>query len=288
VKLTVTVITHNESRNIGQALESVAWADEIVVVDSHSTDDTVAIARRHATRVEVRDWTGYSDQKNYAADLASHDWILSLDADERVTAGLAREIQELLRRGPDANGYRISRVTWYLGRWLHSTDWYPDYQLRLYHRKCGRWNSRRVHESFQLQDGRPRRLRQHLEHLAFRDISDHVTSIERYTTLAAEQWMAEGRRTNVLEIAIHPPLAFLRNYILRFGIRDGAAGFLVSAINSYYVFLKLAKLWEMQHRLSRSSTSQARAGELPATGSEPRALEPRAPSPEPRVPTAED
>jgi glycosyltransferase involved in cell wall biosynthesis len=175
-KLSVTIITRNEAAHIGEALSSVAWADEIVVVDSHSTDETVAIARRHTDRVVVRDWPGYIDQKNYAASIASHDWILSLDADERVTPGLAREIRDLLHRGPQRKGYRISRVTYYLGRWLHSTDWYPDYQLRLYDRRCGRWNPRRVHESFELRDGRPGRLQHHLEHYAYRDVSDHVTS----------------------------------------------------------------------------------------------------------------
>ena len=253
MKLTVTVITHNEAANIGAALESVSWADEIIVVDSHSTDATVAIAKARATRVEVREWAGYSAQKNLAADLASNDWILSLDADERVTPALAAEIQDLMKRGPDAKGYRVSRVTWYLGRWLHSTDWYPDYQLRLYDRRCGRWNGRRVHESFELQ-GTPGRLRHHLEHFAYRDVSDHVTSIDHYTTLQAEQWVEEGRRTNALEIAVHPPVAFLRNYILRLGFKDGAAGLLVSALNSYYVFLKLLKLWELQHPPSRADT----------------------------------
>lgn len=246
MKLTVTVITRNEAANIAPALQSVGWADEIIVVDSRSADDTVAIARQYASRVEVRDWAGYSAQKNFAAGLASNDWILSLDADERVTPALADEIRQLMTREPEARGYRISRVTWYLGRWLHSTDWYPDYQLRLYDRRFGRWNARRVHESFELQ-GEPGRLRSYLEHYAYRDVSDHVTSIDHYTTLAAEQWIEEGRRTNVLEAVVHPPIAFLRNYVLRRGFMDGAAGFMVSALNAYYVFMKLVKLWELQH-----------------------------------------
>jgi glycosyltransferase involved in cell wall biosynthesis len=258
VKLTVTVITRDEAANIGAALESVSWADEIIVIDSRSTDETVDIARRHATRVEVRDWHGYSEQKNYAAALASNDWILSLDADERVTPALAAEIQALLRRGPGARGYRISRVTWYLGRWLHGTDWYPDYQLRLYDRRAGRWNSRKVHESFEL-DSTPGRLRHHLEHYAYRNVSDHISSIDHYTTLAAEQWAEEGRRTNVVELAIHPPVAFVRNYILRFGFTNGVAGFLVSTLNSYYVFLKLVKLWELQHSWRRPDEARGRA-----------------------------
>ena len=157
-KLTVTVITRNESAHISpRRSQSVAWADEIIVIDSGSTDDTVAIARRHATRVEVRDWPGYSAQKNYAAALASHDWILSLDADERVTPALAAEIRALLEGEPAARGYRMPRVTYYLGRWIRSTDWYPDYQLRLYDRRAGRWNGRRVHESVDASERRSSR-----------------------------------------------------------------------------------------------------------------------------------
>jgi glycosyltransferase involved in cell wall biosynthesis len=263
VKLTVTVITRDESAHIAAALQSVAWADEIIVIDSGSTDDTVAIARRHATRVEVRDWPGYSAQKNYAADAASNDWILSLDADERVTPELGAEIRSLLEDEPAARGYRMPRVTRYLGRWIRSTDWYPDYQLRLYDRRAGRWNARRVHESVELHgDDRHRQagvLRHELEHYAYRDISHHLATIDRYTTLAAEQWLAEGRRTSALEALVHPPLAFFRNYILRGGIKDGAAGLLVSILNSYYVFLKLAKLWERQH--APPSTPQSTAGQ---------------------------
>ena len=247
MKLTVTVITRDESAHIAAALQSVSWADEIIVVDSHSTDDTVAIARKYATRVEERDWPGYSAQKNYAAGIASNDWILSLDADERVTPELADEIRYTLHSEPAARGYRIPRVTWYLGRWIRSTDWYPDYQLRLYDRRAGKWNGRRVHESVELQ-GTPAFLRHELQHYAYRDIAHHLATIDRYTTLAAEQWLAEGRRTNGFEILIHPRLAFLRNYLVRGGIKDGAAGLLVSKLNSYYVFLKFAKLWEMQPR----------------------------------------
>ena len=284
MKLTVTVITHNEAANIAAALDSVAWADEIIVVDSNSTDDTVAIARNRATRIEVRDWCGYSAQKNFAADLASHDWILSLDADERVTPSLAQEIEQLMQRGPQAKGYRVSRVTRYLGKWLHSTDWYPDYQLRLYDRRCGRWNGRRVHESFELQ-GTPGRLRHHLEHYAYRNVSDHVTSIDHYTTLQAQQWAEEGRRTNALEVAIHPPVAFLRNYILRRGFTDGAVGFLVSALNSYYVFMKLVKLWELQQDPTLERFSE---GPIPrATGTDARSGEASpAPAPHGRRPRA--
>lgn len=247
--VSVTVITRNEASNIARALESVAWADDVVVVDCGSTDDTVAIARRYTERVFVRDWPGYSAQKNHAATLALHDWILSLDADERVTPGLADEIRALLASEPEARGYRTPRVTWHLGRWIRSTDWYPDYQLRLYDRRAGAWVARHVHESVRL-DGRPGTLRHELEHYAYRDLAEHFETMARYTDLAARQMREEGKRATFAGLALHPPLAFLRNYVLKGGFRDGTPGLIVSGLNAYYVFLKLAKLWELQRDAS--------------------------------------
>ena len=252
-KLTVTLITLDEAAHIAAALASVAWADEIVVVDSGSRDDTVAIARGAGARVEIRAWPGYSEPKNYAASLATHDWILSLDADERVTPALAGEIRQLLAGDPPRAGYRIPRVSHYLGRWIRGTDWYPDYQLRLYDRRAGRWNGRLVHESVAL-DGEPGVLKNDLQHFPYRDISHHLATIDRYTTLAADQMRADGRVPSLAGVALHPPFAFLRNYILRGGFRAGGAGLIVSGLNSYYVFLKLAKAREPRRVEPPSST----------------------------------
>jgi len=249
-KLSVTVITKNEAADIGDALASVAWANEIVVVDSHSTDATVAIASQYTDRVIVHDWLGHIEQKNYAASLARHDWILSLDADERVTPALADEIKALMARADRAiehAAFRIPRVTWHLGRWIRTTDWYPDYQLRLYDRRRAKWTGRYVHEAVSV-SGSTGRLRGELQHYAYRDISDHLETIDRYTTYAARQMQESGRRAGLLQMAGHPPLAFLRNYLAHGGIRDGVPGFVISAMNAYYVFLKFAKLREMQER----------------------------------------
>jgi glycosyltransferase involved in cell wall biosynthesis len=245
--LTVTVITKNEAPNLTAALDSVRWADEIVVVDSGSTDETTAIAGRFTPRVVERPFRGYGEQKNHAASLASHDWILSLDADERVSPALAEEIRALLGGEPPARGYRIPRVTFHLGRWIRTTDWYPDFQLRLYDRRAGRWAERLVHESVQL-DGRPGRLRAELQHFPYRDLAAHLETIDRYTTLAAEQMRRDGRRPGLVSMAAHPPLAFLRNYVLRRGALDGAAGLKISALNAYYVYLKLAKARKLAPR----------------------------------------
>ncbi|MEI6668306.1 MAG: glycosyltransferase family 2 protein [Acidobacteriota bacterium] len=252
--LTATVITFNESANIAAALESVAWADEIVVVDAHSTDDTIDIARRFTDRVVVREWPGYVAQKNYAASIAAHNWVLSLDADERVTPELAHEIKTLLQDQPRFPGYRVPRLSYYLGRWIRSTDWYPDFQLRLYDRQRARWTGRYVHESVTA-SGEVGRLRGNLQHVPYRDISHHLATIDRYTTLAARQMFEDGRRVGARQFALHPPAAFLRNYLARGGVRDGAAGFIISALNSYYVLLKFVKLWEMTKRAAEAGRS---------------------------------
>ena len=246
-KLSVTIITKNEAADIEAALASVAWADEIVVVDSHSTDDTAAVARRHTDRVVVRDWPGYGAQKNYAASIAAYDWILSLDADERATPELATEIRARLAGAPREAAFRIPRVTWHLGRWIRTTDWYPDYQLRLYDRRAAEWTGALVHEAVGVR-GAVGQLRAELQHYAYRDIADHLETIDRYTTLAARQMHDAGRRAGIGGLIVHPPLAFLRNYVARGGCRDGAAGLIISSMNAYYVFLKFAKLWELQRR----------------------------------------
>jgi (heptosyl)LPS beta-1,4-glucosyltransferase len=246
-RVSVTVITKNEAADLAAALASVAWADEIVVVDSQSTDDTVAIAHQFTDRVVVREWPGYIAQKNHAASMATHDWILSLDADERVTPELANEIQSRLAADPREAAFRIPRVTWHLGQWIRSTDWYPDFQMRLYDRRAAEWTGKYVHEAVTVR-GAVGQLRGELQHYPYRDLSEHLETIDRYTTLAARQMHESGRRAAVADLAIHPPLAFLRNYILRGGFRDGATGLLISRMNAYYVFLKFAKLWELQRR----------------------------------------
>jgi (heptosyl)LPS beta-1,4-glucosyltransferase len=257
--VSVTIITLNEAARLKEALESVAWADERIVVDSGSTDETLAIAKAHADRVETRAWTGYADQKNFAASVARHDWILSLDADERVSLALADEIRQTLQHEPAARGFRMPRVTNYLGQWIRCTDWWPDWQLRLYDRRAGQWARVNVHESVRL-DGPVTRLHGELLHYPYAGVSDHLATIDKYTTLAAADLYARGTRASWARIAMHPPLAFLRNYVLRFGFRQGVPGLVVSLLNSYYVLLKFAKLWELQQRQGRQERQEGQDG----------------------------
>ena len=243
-RLSVVVITLNEAPNIDDALASVSWADEIVVVDCGSTDETVPLARRYTDHVSHRDWTGYGDQKNHATALAKNDWVLSLDADERISAELASEIMALIEQDPTHRGYRVPRTTRYLGRWIRTTDWYPDYQLRLYDRQSARWTRKPVHESVRI-DGSVGRLRHEIHHYAYPNLSNHVATINRYTTLAAKELLDHNHKAGSLDLLVRPTVAFVRNYLLRRGFTQGLPGLVVSLMNTYYVLLKYVKLWEL-------------------------------------------
>jgi glycosyltransferase involved in cell wall biosynthesis len=260
-KVSVTVITLNEADHIAAALDSASWADEVIVVDSGSTDETVAIARSRGARVETRAWSGYVDQKNFAHGLAANDWIFSLDADERITPELAAEIRALVATEPPRKGYRVPRVAYHLGRWVRTTDFYPDYQTRLYDRRSARWTGLHVHESVRV-DGGPGQLTNELQHYSFRDLRDQLDRINHYTTLAARQMYERGQRTGPLALVVHPPAAFLRNYLLRRGFLDGTVGLTISLMNAYSVFLKFAKLWEIQKN-SRFPTSNSQPPPTP-------------------------
>ena len=246
-KVSVTIIALNEAEHIGAAIDSAGWADEILLVDSGSTDATLDIARGRGVTVLCRPWSGYVDQKNFAADRAAHDWIFSLDADERIPPPLAAEVRTVVATEPALRGYRVPRVTYHLGRWIRTTDFYPDYQTRLYDRRSARWRGKYVHESVAV-EGPIGRLRHELEHYSFRDLRDQLDRINHYTTLAAHQMHETGRRATPFDLVVHPPAAFLRNYLLRRGVLDGAAGFTISAMNAFSVYLKFAKLWELQQK----------------------------------------
>jgi glycosyltransferase involved in cell wall biosynthesis len=246
VPLSAVLITQDEARQLPGALESVRFCDEIVVVDCGSRDGTGAIAETAGARVIVHEpWPGFVAQRNIAAEAARHDWVLAVDADERVSPPLRDEIQALRAEGFAHAGYRIPRVAHYLGRWIRGTDWYPDRQLRLWDRRRGRWEGALVHESVKV-NGTVGRLRNDLQHLTYDDISDHLRTIDSYTTLWARQAFAAGRRTGPLEAVAACGWAFFRNYALRRGALLGSAGLTVSTLNAYYTYVKLAKLLELQ------------------------------------------
>lgn len=240
-RLTATVITLNEEKNLPRALASVTGvADEIVVVDSGSTDRTCELSRAAGARVLERAWTDYSDQKNFAATQAAHDWILSLDADEELSPELAAEIAAWKKSAPGAVAYSFPRRARYLGRWIGHSGWYPDVKRRLYRRDAARFVGA-LHESLVV-EGPTAQLRGELRHYTVDSFEEHRRSVRRYTTLAAQQMHAAGRRRWFLPLLAASPWAFLRSFFFQQGFRDGTRGLLIASMAAYYVFLKYAKL----------------------------------------------
>jgi glycosyltransferase involved in cell wall biosynthesis len=256
MKISATIISFNEESNIEACLRSLWFADEIVLVDSESTDRTVEIARRFTDRVFVRPWPGYSEQKNFAAEQARFDWILNLDADERVSEELSQEILGLKNREePEAAGFEMPRRTFYLGRWIKHSGWYPDFKLRMYRRDRAGWQPRLVHESI-VAEGRVERLTGTILHYTVRDASEHHLRIDRYTTLAALEEYSRAKRASLMSLLILPAVTFVRSYIFKLGFLDGIQGLAIARFAAQYVFLKNLKMWEM------GSDPQAARGEI--------------------------
>src|ERR1051326_5334220 len=257
MKSTATIPTLNEADNVRAACESVAWPDEILVVDFESTDNTREIAADCGARVIVNPWPGFSAQKQFAADNASCDWIFSLDADERLSPELRFSIDEVRAQANAtvADGYRVARRAFYMNRWIRGGGWYPDYQLRLFNRARGHWGDRVIHESVVMDKGaRVETLRGDLLHYSMRDPEHHRQMIEsRYAPLGAEQLFREGKRTSSLKSAVAGPAAFIRSFILKGGFRDGRAGLTIARLAAYHASLKHSMLHKLQRQTERSS-----------------------------------
>jgi glycosyltransferase involved in cell wall biosynthesis len=237
------VITFNEEENVSACMESVAWADEIIVVDSFSTDNTVEICRSYTDKVFFRKWSGFLDQKNYAVDLSTNTWILNIDADERVSPALRDEIVEALGSNDDVNGYYIPRHTYYLGRWINHGGWYPNYQLRLFRKDKGKWAGEQLHEKVSV-EGETKTLRNDLLHFAYRSLSDQLKTIDSFSRASAEIMRGKGVRVTPFHLLARPPIKFLETYIYKQGFRDGIPGLINAIAYSFYVFMKYAKTWE--------------------------------------------
>ncbi len=255
VKITATIISFNEEENIREACASVAWADELIVVDSESEDRTREIAAECGAKVIVRPWSGFATQKQFAADAAQHEWIFSLDADERVSEELRQSIEGLRQRGDAltlADAYRVARRSFYMGRWIRGGGWYPDSQLRLYRKAQGLWEGAYIHESVKMPGAaRIATLRGDLLHYSVRDAAHHHSMIgQRYAPLAARQMFEQGRRTSPLRIGLAAPSAFIRSFFLKGGFRDGVAGLSIASFAAHHAFLKHILLWETQSKKS--------------------------------------
>ena len=247
-RLSVVVVTRNEEERIRACLESVAWADELIVVDAESDDKTASIAREVTDHVIVRPWPGYAAQKNYGLDLARGAWILSLDADEIVSPALREEISSIVHGAGEHVGYSVPRRNVFWGRWVRHGDLYPDWQLRLFRRGRGRFGERSVHESVTV-DGSVGRLTGHLEHRSYRDVADFLERADRYSTLAAGEWLAAGHGCRpFLDLVLRPLGRFCGMYVVRAGFLDGWRGFLLAVLYGYYVLMRSVKVWERMKR----------------------------------------
>jgi glycosyltransferase involved in cell wall biosynthesis len=242
--LSVVIITLNEEKNIEACLASVAWADELVVLDSGSTDGTEAICRRYTNKFHYQAWAGYTAQRNAAHDMATGDWILSLDADERVTIELQAEIKGLLSgRAATAVGYELPYKVFYRDKWLRHGGFFPEKHLRLFRRGHGRYGDRVVHETIQV-DGPTGILNHYIEHYTYDSVSDFLERMERYSSLSAEEYARSGRTTGPVRMGGHALFNFFKMYILQRGFLDGYEGFLLATLYSFYTFVKYAKLAE--------------------------------------------
>ena len=250
--LSVVVITFNEAANIGRCLQAAAAvADELVVVDSFSTDDTVAICRAHGARVVQNAFAGYVAQKNFATAQAGFDHVLQLDADEVLTPELVAEIQTI-KADFAAAGYTLPRLTNYCGHWVRHGGWYPDRKLRLYDRRRGRWTGHLLHERFEVAAGQPvGALRHDLLHYSYTSIAQHLAQFNHFSTLGAQELAAQGRRASGWQLWLKPPWKFFQQYVLQRGFLDGFAGLCIAYLSACSVFVKYAKLRVLNQQQSQ-------------------------------------
>jgi glycosyltransferase involved in cell wall biosynthesis len=244
MKISATVITFNEERNIARVIESLRCCDEILVVDSGSNDRTVEIAVKLGARVVDASWRGYATQKNLAAELASHDWILALDADESLSEALEGEIWQIKKNGPEFDGYTVPRLAQYLGRWILHSGWYPDRKVRLFNRRKAKWVGEFVHESVKV-DGAVGHLQSNLLHFTCSSLSEHLRSLDSYTTLAAEEIVTRGKNIGYARMLLDPPWTFFRAYVLKLGVLDGLEGLTIAYMAGLYNFVKYSKARNM-------------------------------------------
>ena len=245
MKISATIITYNEERNIARAIESLRSADEIIVVDSGSSDRTVEIAAKLGARVVEQTWLGFAGQKNYAAEQAKYDWILAIDADEALSETLEGEIWQLKKNGPQFDAYSMPRLAQYLGKWILHSGWHPDRKVRLYNRRKAQWVGKYVHESVQV-NGSVGSLDANILHFTCQSLSEHLKTMDRYTTLAAEEIVASNRKIGWRHLLVDPVWTFLRTLIFQRGFLDGVEGLAIAWMGALYQFVKFAKARNMR------------------------------------------
>jgi len=251
MSLSVVIITKNEEHNIRRCLDSVKWADEIIVVDSQSTDKTVEIVKEYGAKIFSPEWRGYGPAKQEGVKKATGEWILSIDADEEVTLELAEEIKKTLAAENSYNGYLINRHTNFLGKWINHCGWYPDYLLRLFRKGSGSFNNAVIHEKIEI-NGKTRKLKAELLHYSYSNLETYLSRFNRYTTLGAEAAFEKGKKASNFDIVFRPFVSFIDHFITRQGFQDGLEGFIISVLSSVAVMVKYVKLRHLQNKEDRS------------------------------------
>lgn len=240
------IVCSNEERKIRRCLESVRWCDEIVVVlDDKSSDGTAGICREYTSKILVRGWTGYVDQKRFGLESCTSDWALNLDADEEVSPELREEIEAALRDSRGKDGFELNRVVFFLGRWWRKGGWYPEFRLRLLRRTAAAWGGEDPHEHAVL-NGTSGRMTGELRHYTYDDIADQIRRLNSHSTASAKHMAKRGKHASLRHLVVNPIGRFIKFYLLKRGYREGLAGFIVAVIEAWYVHLKYAKLWELQ------------------------------------------
>ena len=255
LKISACVTAGNEEDKIAACLASLTWCDELVVVDSFSRDKTFEISKQFTPHVHQHPWEGYIAQKNYIRSLASHPWILFVDADEVVSDELRADIEGEFERGPgDVVGYRFPRMVHYLGKWIRHGEWYPDIKLRLFRKDRGFSEGQEPHDRVTV-DGPVKTLRTPLYHFTYDDLSDHIHTINRFSSISANEKFSRGEKFSWADLLVRPPWRFVKSYFIKRGFLDGPQGFIVALMSSFGVFVKYAKLLELwiQHRLPRKN-----------------------------------
>ncbi len=247
--LTACILTFNEEKNLPDCLASIAWADEVLVVDSHSTDRTVEIAGARGARVVPRAWEGMNKQREFAIREARHDWVLCLDADERVSPELREEVQAAVARQDGVAGYEVPRHTWYLGRWIDHGGWYPDLKLRLFRREKARTVGKDPHDRIEV-DGPVGRLKGEIHHYTYRCFSQQIGTIDRFSEAASKELFEAGERFRVWKLLLRPPLKFLECWVWKLGLLDGLPGLVIAVASAFNVFSRYVKLWEKERGLA--------------------------------------
>ncbi len=245
--VSVCIVTYNEEKNIRDCLKSVAWVDEIIIVDSFSSDKTVNICREFTDKIMQREWKGQIDQKSFALSSTKYDWVLLIDADERLSPGLIEEIKKgLSEDSGEYDGFYFPRLVYYLGRWIKHGEWYPDYKLRLFRRVKGRIGGVEPHEKVEVSGGRVKYLEQDLWHFTYENIFDQLQTLNKFSSISAEEMAKHGKVFHPFQILLRPIIRFITGYAIRGGFKDGIPGLIIAAASSFYVFLKYSKLWELQ------------------------------------------